>query len=141
LLNVNVLERLFQKEMAERAKNKIDEKAIHNILDIITDDLKHTVQAQTIAKRTFYFKNKGTKKNESTLAMEAIKIVDQKWGNLDTRLDIVPGKNVLSTLRTELQMKYKINLTDHKIINEFRKNEIPPDLMALITDLENYRTS
>ena len=52
----------------------------------------------------------------------------------------VSGKKVLRRLRDEVQSKYGVNLTDHRIVEAFHAEEVPQDLKTLIEALEKYRT-
>ena len=65
--------------------------------------------------------------------------VETKWENLEGRLEIVPGKDVLKDVREHLSARYSISLTDFRIIDEFREDEIPGDLARLLAELEEFR--
>jgi hypothetical protein len=54
-------------------------------------------------------------------------------------MEIVPGKEVLRALRQELHSRFSINLTDHQIVAACSEADIPPDLRALLGDLEKFR--
>uniref|UniRef100_UPI003C7B907E hypothetical protein n=1 Tax=Pseudomonas veronii TaxID=76761 RepID=UPI003C7B907E len=65
----------------------------------------------------------------------------KKWGDLDRRMEIVCGKTILKELRGYALDTWGISLTDFKIIDEFRADEVPVDLHIFIKDLEAYRVS
>lgn len=143
LLVPKVLERVLNKSLRDRAKRTgteiIEQENIFQILDRISLNLKSSSQAQYISKRLKYF---GTSKiDSSTITETAIQEFESKWSNLETRMEIIPGKEALKNLRTEIQNIYSVNLTDTKIIDEFKINEIPEDLKELIYQLEKFRTS
>jgi hypothetical protein len=50
----------------------------------------------------------------------------QKWENLQIRLELVPGKEVLAELSQSLSESYGVSLTDTRIVGSFRKEEVPP---------------
>jgi len=52
----------------------------------------------------------------------------------------VPGKDVLNAFREVIQSKYGITLTDYRIIDEFKSEEVPADLLDLLTSLDDYRS-
>jgi hypothetical protein len=56
-------------------------------------------------------------------------------------MEIVPGKTTLRLLRSVIQEDYNVNLTDVQIIDEFKREEIPGDLLRLICQLEDFRAS
>ena len=57
----------------------------------------------------------------------------------ETRIKIVPGKLVLKALRSEPHLKHKINLTDARIIEAYKREKIPNDFNAMMQDLEAFR--
>lgn len=141
LLVIPVLERVLYKQVAHRNKQSGQavqvEKEISQYLDEITNDLKVDAQSQYIAKRISYHQGKGI--DTGTISREAIEVFEKLWGNIDTRMEVVPGKTTLRLLRGAIQEDYSVNLSDVKIIDEFEKEEIPTDLLQLIYDMENFR--
>jgi energy-coupling factor transporter ATP-binding protein EcfA2 len=139
-----VLDRAFQKALVERRNRsgggpRVVE-SIPEILDRLTLPLRHKVQGQYVSKRTSYVSSRSSQ-DDSVIAAETMEWFEEKWGALETRMEIVPGKEVLRDLREYLQASYSANLTDAKIIDEFRRNEIPSDMLALLQLLEDYRFS
>jgi len=49
------------------------------------------------------------------------------------------GKDVLNSFREVIQSKYGITLTDYRIIDEFKSEEVPSDLLDLLRSLDDYR--
>lgn len=141
LLNLPVLERAVKKAILERARRTGEEIAlsetVESILDRLTMRWRNAIQAQYIAKRTAYFQH--LTRDRATIATEAIELFNAKWDKLDTRMEIVPGKDVLHAFRDEIQAKYGVTLTDFRIIDEFKVEEVPADLLALLTRLDEYR--
>ena len=95
------------------------------------------IQSQYIAKRVEYLR--GSRVDSATITSDAINIFDSSWEHISSRMAIVPGKAVLASLRTEITRLYAVNLTDHKIVSEFTKDEFPEDLVNLLQGLERYR--
>ncbi len=56
-------------------------------------------------------------------------------------MEVVGGKETLKDLRTEVQRLYNVNLTDYKIIEEFKPTDVPKDLSELLFKLDSFRTS
>ena len=141
LLVPSVLERVFKKAITERARRTgeavtADETA-SEILERITKPLRNALQAQYIAKRTAYFQH--ASRDKAIITTEAIELFNASWERLGTRLEIVPGKDVLNSFREVIQSKYGITLTDYRIIDEFRSEEVPSDLLDLLRSLDDYR--
>ncbi|WP_217512936.1 ATP-dependent nuclease [Vibrio metschnikovii] len=142
LLIIPVLERAFMKQLYAReqrvgCKIKI-ERSIKDYLIEITGEIKVDVQSQYISKRMDFNNGKGL--DTSTISKKAIEDFEQLWSDLDTRMEIVPGKTTIRMLRSLIQGDYKVNLTDFQIIDEFKISEIPEDLSNLIAKLELFRT-
>jgi hypothetical protein len=142
LLVPEVLERAIEKLIYERAlrgNNPVGRiKPVASLLEKLSDRLRDKSQARYIANRTRFLER--TKLAKETITEQAIEWFNNKWGDLHTRLEIVPGKELLRNLRSELLTEYAISLTDFRIISEFRATEIPVDLIELIKDLDEYRS-
>lgn len=137
----DALERCIYKliKNREEAEEFLKEKKLCKILDNITSLQKEIIQGQYIAKRVEYLKN--TKKDSATIIQETIKWFEKKWKDINTRMEIIPGKHILQNIRSRIQDMYKITLTDARIIDEIKKEEIPKDLILLLNDLEKYSLS
>jgi hypothetical protein len=68
-----------------------------------------------------------------------MELFDAKWQGIDTRMEIVPGKEVLRALRQEVHSRFSINLTDHQIVGASSQTDVPTDLRALLDNLEKFR--
>ncbi len=141
LLIPSVLDRAVKRAVAERAARANEELQsvpdVQDLLSDITDSRKTHVIAQLLKERENYFRS--NKKDSSTIYQETLEKVDVQWGNLDTRMELVSGKEVLAELRTKYQ-EFGISLTDAKIIDAMYRNEVPQDLLKLLSELEAFRT-
>jgi ABC-type multidrug transport system ATPase subunit len=141
LLNVDVLERVLKKQIqAKNERSEINIIQTTNVLEYleqITSSLKISIQSQYIAKRLDY--NKNTYFDSSTIGRKAIEEFESIWTDLNTRMQIVPEKSTLRSLRDKVQRDYGVNLTDVQIIDNFATHEIPEDLKQLIINLDNFR--
>lgn len=141
LLVPAVLERVLEKALRERERRvgEVRERthSIEELLESITNPMRAGIQSQYIAKRVEYLR--GSRVDSATITSDAINIFDSSWEHISSRMAIVPGKAVLASLRTEITRLYAVNLTDHKIVSEFTKDEFPEDLVNLLQGLERYR--
>ena len=135
------LDRATGKALRERARRTgveiRDDVNIVQLLDEITSGYRQSVTSQMIAKRSNFLGATGI--DLGTLAEDVMSDVETKWENLEGRLEIVPGKDVLKDVREHLSARYSISLTDFRIIDEFREDEIPEDLARLLAELEEFR--
>lgn len=142
LLIPSVLQRALEQAVLDkdrRAGTKTNDiENVANLLLSITDGTKAYLQAQYISNRVRYLSK--SKKHPSVITQETIEWFESRWRFLETRLQIVCGKDVLSELRHQLQDKYGITLTDHKIIESFKLDELPSDLVELLKTLDAFRS-
>lgn len=143
LLVPAVLDRALSRAIQERARrtgHSVDElEPIADILDKISRPARDELRSQYIAKRIAHLSH--SPKDGSTIALETTEMFEEKWGDSDHRMAIVAGKKTLGDLNSFLQKTYGINLSPAKIIEAFRIDEVPWDLMYLLRDLDSFRTT
>ena len=105
----------------------------------ITDPLRADCSGQYVAGHCRFHRHSG--KDDATVASAATATFDQKWARLGTRLEIVPGKRVLSELRTWLQLEYDVTMTDYQILDAFRREDVAADLADLLVTLDTFRAA
>ncbi len=141
LLGPGALERALRAAVAERARRTgeavPDIADLRPILETVTDAYKDSVQGQYVGRRVEYLRKTG--KDASTLVAEALADFERRWRELDTRLEMVPGKTVLADVRKLLQDRYSVSMTDYRIISAYRPAEIPSDLREFLTKLDEFR--
>ncbi len=124
-------------ENHKRTGREVKSVDISKILDEVTLTFKADAQSQYLGKRSDYLR--GTGKNITTLNRETLSWFEQLWINLDSRLQIVPGKEVLAKFREHIQKALGVNITDNKILSAFSKSDVASDMSELIMKLEKYR--
>jgi hypothetical protein len=141
LLDIGVLQRVLEKQIDQKNKRQgtvtSAPKTIEEYLKTISEEYRIDAQSQYVAKKLAYHKR--SDKDGSTLSKQSIQDFEKKWGDIRTRMSVVPGKTVLRALREAVQTDLGINLTDIQIIDEYREDEIPDDLQNLIERLETFR--
>jgi energy-coupling factor transporter ATP-binding protein EcfA2 len=141
LLIPPVLIRTIEKEIEKRCYKtgepipKIDTQEFFSIFNEVTEAQRDNTFAQYSAKKSDYSKKKGI--DLATSIAETSKVFGGKWGILDERMTIVPGKKVLGKIREEIHSRYKVTITDSKIIKSFHREDVPEDLLELINNLDN----
>ena len=142
LLVPSVLQRALERAVEDRSKRQGSTPptvwAVSDVLAEITEPRHISIQGQYIAKRSSYFKS--TKEDPANIAATAIEQLNQKWANIETRMEVVPGKEILAVLRQRIQADFSVTLTDNRIIDAFRKDEIPEDMTSLLNALEKFRS-
>jgi hypothetical protein len=82
-----------------------------------------------------------SKNDQATTTAETIRWFDDRWNVLEERLRIVPGKQVIRQLRDQIQERWQVNLTDIRIIDTFRREEVATDLVEFARRLDAFRAS
>jgi hypothetical protein len=115
------------------------EQDVRTLLAEITDAERSAVQAQYIARRQEYLRYSHSKLDLATAAQDTLQAIDCKWQTLEERMEIVPGKAILATLRRRVRELFSVNVSDYRIVSSFHMDEIPLDLKQLIEGLERFR--
>jgi AAA15 family ATPase/GTPase len=128
------------KQRNNRTNQKGDfEENIQDILISVSDDFKNRIHAQLQSHRIKYEKSKNPRNDESTIIESILNEFETKWSSLPERLNIIHGKDFLSSLNSFLQTKYKVSITNSHIISNFSKDVIPEELNNLMLQIENFR--
>ena len=139
LLDVPVLVRTVQKQISRRSQPAPTNlnTTLREALRTITDPMRSDCSGQFVTGYCDFHARRG--KARATLASEATAFFDTMWDSLETRLEMAPGKRVLSELREKLQQDLQITITNLQIIDSYRRDEIPSDLANLIRFLDEFR--
>lgn len=141
LLVPTVLERVVIRLITEKAMQdgmkEVPQVNVMDLLSSLTNEIKTDCQGQYVSRYCEYHRSSG--RDQATLTSEALSRFESKWTTLDTRMILVPGKKVLKAFRQRCQSEWGITLTDIRIIDGFQRDEIPLDLIELLTALDAYR--
>lgn len=143
LLNAVVLQRVVDKQIQLRSKRSDSPvpkiQPIVKYLEEISEEQRLDALSHYVSKRLDFHQKSSIDK--STIHKQATVDFETKWKNINSRMSIVPGKEVLRRLRERIQADAGVNLTDFQIIDEFDVSEVPQDMKRLIADLEAFRVS
>jgi energy-coupling factor transporter ATP-binding protein EcfA2 len=141
LLNPTALEKAIVKalELSEPKGGKVT-KAVPSmdaLLRKITDPMKDDVLSQLAARRAEFFAKQGL--DQSTILKAVFAEFYKQWDDIDLRLRIVSGKDVLRELRQWVQIEVGVTLTEARIVDAIPRNEIPADLCLVLHKLDSFR--
>jgi hypothetical protein len=111
---------------------------IQTLLLTLTDSMKHDVQAQFLKRRHPYAKTLNKALDDASITSRLLASFDEKWKELKTRLDVVPGKDVLSRLNAHLQTTCGIAITATLIIDAMTQAEVPNEMELIIRSLNAF---
>lgn len=141
LLEVDAIAGAIQTRIKVRDSNSTAKPAeirrwVVETLTKITDAKKDDIVAAMASSRFNFDRSKG--KDVSTFLKECMTYVSKRWENLQDRLKIVPGKQVLAELNTAIQREYKVAVTMPLITNHMKKANVPSDLASLLKSLDEF---
>ncbi len=142
LLVPTALQRTIVQRIAEQTKRT--GKASHfgedvnTILSNITDTLKHEVLAQYLKRQQPFAKSIERSLDDTTVTSRLLAAFEERWKSLPERLELVPGKEVISKLNTYLQEKWDVTITPIAIIESMTIQEVPGEMKEMITSLESF---
>jgi hypothetical protein len=90
-----------------------------------------------LGRRWEYLRNTG--RSIATVNKDTLDWFDRQWQEPSLRLNIIPGKVVLAALRERVKTQCGVSLTDARIFDAFRKEDIPLDLVRLVDALEHFK--
>lgn len=115
----------------------LDVGAIEELIVEITEPMKNDILGQLISKRWAFSRNTGV--DQAAVAGETASRFEKRWNQLESRLSIVSGKEVLKRLREAIQNRYGVTLSNQRVLGSMRRSEISEDLMRLLTALDEFR--
>lgn len=144
VLAPSVIDRALAKRISEynsRTDNdvKCGEKA-KDILMQLTDRMKNMISGQYLSKRMEYERSKQPGLDNATINQRLLEEFDNVWSTLSSRMNVVPGKDILSHLNNYLQGKYVVTLSSGAIIAEMMPEEVSPEIHHLMEQLDKFRT-
>ncbi len=116
---------------------KVSSEDVKMMIDEITGAMKSSVLSQTISNRMRYFANR-TARDPATVASEAITRLDNDWIDLERRVAVVPGKQLLSSLNTMIQQNLGISISAAQIISKLKPDMISDDLRDTLCDINEF---
>jgi energy-coupling factor transporter ATP-binding protein EcfA2 len=120
---------------AEPAKKCPD---IPKLLDELSQPLKPEVAGQYLARRAEFLRKKTPGLDPATSNAQAMTLLEKEWGRLETRLAILPGKQVLALLNRKLQSLVGVSVSALQICNQVKASEIPSEMRDLIKTLGEF---
>jgi hypothetical protein len=137
-LSATIIKRLAEQNQRAGLKLVFDDD-IGTLLETLTSSMRHRVAAQYLARRVQYERSKNPSLEAATVTEAHMKQFEYDWASLETRLEIVPGKELISDLNVYLQSKYAISLSPLAIANNIASEHIPSDMRGLIEAIDAFR--
>ncbi|MFC1850959.1 ATP-dependent endonuclease [candidate division CSSED10-310 bacterium] len=141
LLEPQIVERALLraiKDRENRTGEMINEEIfVNDLLEEASSDLKSKTISQYAAKKSQYLHKEGI--DAATVIEATTNTIEDLWDNISARMKCVSGKEVLKKLRKIVKYKYKVNLSDFKLVDAYNRDLIPEDIKNLVKKLEAFR--
>lgn len=142
LLVPAAIDRAAARKVADRARRTGDDVKYSSdaaeLLDNFACDRKSYVTAQYLANRRRFERTNSPSLNETTINEAALQEFEDCWKELNSRLEIIPGKEAISMINQHLQEHYGVSVTPTSIVDAMHEDEIPDDIKQLIQDLSQF---
>lgn len=120
---------------------RINEADVAALLRAVTDGLHATTQSQCLTKYVDFGGQARPEVDRATLSAEALERFRVRWETLETRLDMVPGKDVLRGLNSALRREGYKAVTIPQLANQMTADDVPPEMTTLLRQLDRLIAS
>jgi energy-coupling factor transporter ATP-binding protein EcfA2 len=111
------------------------------ILDEFAVGKKTIVMSRLMASCRSFERAKDSGIDDATVTAIAIDEFERNWKDANSRLGVIPGKEALSYLNTQMQKRYAVTLTATGIIDAMIVDEIPSEMRDLMAELKLFCSS
>jgi hypothetical protein len=113
---------------------------VGDILDEIAQSLRLDAQSQFVSSFVRYQREKSDA-SIATLTRQALEAWEVRSMTRESRLGLLPGKELFSRLNGFLNQQYAISLTVGSVIRSFSTDEILPEMIDLVTDIDRFASA
>jgi predicted ATP-dependent endonuclease of OLD family len=145
LLVPAAIDRAASRNLADRAKRsgKAMDYSFNagKALEQFARERSDYVLSQHLANRRRFELASKTGTDEATYNELLICEFNENWAAGESRLALLPGKEALSHVNSQLQKSHAISVTPTAIIDAMRKEEVPQEMVVLIEQLNRLATA
>lgn len=108
---------------------------LEECLESLSEDARATLQAQRLEERRLDVG--GTRGlSETTVLRNAAREFAEWWATLESKLHVVDSKALIRALNSKLQERSAKTLNAHKLAKEIPLDDLAPEIMSTLRDLE-----
>ena len=141
LLDANAITKAVIEQFEKRGQNYEDYPPINNevIIDMIMECLERykdrlSWNIRPLIRDELSYNNSGW--DASKLEMETDKKFEELWEKEEWRLSACPGKDVLKDIRTEIQKKWGVSVSNRLLCQTL--DSVPDDIQSVFTKLKDF---
>lgn len=138
LFEPEAISRAIKRKLTDRGKTATDlEPAdIEALLMQLSESLKNKVQSQLVIATQQFEKRKHPEHHASTVSEKAMNEFDTQWTVFENRMNLVPGKDVLSLLNHHFQNSHHCALTTGAIVDAFATSAVCLEIASLLKKID-----
>src|SRR3954447_9814201 len=99
---------------------------------------KSYVTAQYLASRQRFERLRSSGLSDASISENALVEFEETWDDLNSRLEMIPGKEAMGFLSHHFQTLYGVMLTASAILDAMRLEEVPEEMRQIISDLSLF---
>lgn len=145
LLVPAAINRAAARKVADRAKRSGDDTKYSTdaaeVLNNFASHRKSYVTAQYLANRRRFERTNSPGVHEATINEAALEEFEDCWKDVNSRLEVIPGKEAMSAVNQHLQQQYGVTVTATAIVDAMQVDEIPADMKQLIRNISQFASS
>lgn len=137
LINIDALQNAALKRAKERGVKALDVATITGWLFEITESMRERIFVQ-IQEKDREYRRRDKSADLDVVQSDLLRMLDDTWGSVQTRIDISPGKEVIQRLNDKLQDEGIGALTPKMILQEMKEADMDPFFSKLLSDLDAF---
>lgn len=139
LLVTNAINRAATKRIAENERRAgiaiASNPDIGELLTSFCASQKNYVTAHFLDERRRFERSNPSGRHDAKITELTLNALESSWKQMETRIDLIPGKEALSCINKSIQEKFGVNVTPSSIIDAMHKDEIPDEMTKLIEQM------
>ena len=130
-------ERKVQEQTKRSGKKQVYSPQAEECLHSYLQTHRHHITAQYLKCARQFARSHSPGTDESTITEKTLAEFESSWKR---PLDMIPGKDAISGFNELLQDQFGISVTTTAVINAMRMEEIPAEIVELVTKLGTFAT-
>jgi hypothetical protein len=114
------------------------ERVVDEIIEACCESVKTRALSNLIGSRAEYESRKGSRRNLSSTSADVEKCFSASWTNLSERLSILPGKALFSDITGKIQDRFRVTLTEVRVVDELTTAEIEPKFIDILQEIRSH---
>lgn len=114
------------------------ESTVSEIIEARIEEVKSTTLSRRIGARIEFEVKNNPKRDIPSISAEEETRFTESWKKEEFRRQVIPGKEVFSSIVKDIQDKLKVTVTSSRVIDELTAGSIDPELMKLLKRVEEH---